>query len=203
MGAVQRSVATHRPSKRLRWEINDQGIRFIPVWEREEQRFALTPLGAALKTGAPGSARSTLLTLGSRWFQGSWEHIVHSLETGRTGMEKAWGMPLFDYLAQHGEEASLFSETMVGLHNGLSKPLPKSARYAAAQVLRGSSSSFATRSAWVSAGRAQRATIRGHRSMGGAPTVAGLRVTIWRSSLRCCRRPQPSARQATRGWHSR
>jgi hypothetical protein len=83
--------------------------------EREAQRFALTPLGAALKTGAPGSARSSLLTLGSRWNQGAWEHIVYSLETGGTGMEKAWGMPLFDYLAQHSEEASLFSETMVGL----------------------------------------------------------------------------------------
>ena len=26
-------------------------------------------------------------------------------------------MPLFDYLAQHPEDASLFSETMVGLHS--------------------------------------------------------------------------------------
>ena len=72
-----------------------------------------------------------------------------------------------------------------------------------AQVLRGSSSSCATRSACVSAGTAQRATIRGQRSMGGAPTIAGLRATIWRSSLRCRRRPQLSPRQATRGRHSR
>ena len=84
--------------------------------ERDEQRFALTPLGEALKTGAPGSARSSLLTLGSRWLLGAWEHIVYSVETGKTGMEKASGMGLFEYLAQHPEDASLFSETMVGIH---------------------------------------------------------------------------------------
>jgi hypothetical protein len=44
------------------------------------------------------------------------ENIMHSLETGRTGFEKAMGMPAFDYLARHPEEASLFSETMVGFH---------------------------------------------------------------------------------------
>ena len=86
--------------------------------EREAQRFALTPLGAALKTGAPGSARSSLLTLGSNWLAGAFERIMYSLETGRTGFEKAWGMPLFDYLAQHPEDASLFSKTMIGIHGG-------------------------------------------------------------------------------------
>jgi hypothetical protein len=86
--------------------------------EREAQRFALTPLGAALKIGAPGSARSSLLTIGSDWFTSAFGNIMYSLETGRTGFEKAWGMPVFDYLAQHPEDASLFSETMVGIHGG-------------------------------------------------------------------------------------
>ena len=84
--------------------------------EDEAQRFALTPLGAALKTGAPGSARSTLLTFGSPWFAGALDNLMYSLETGKTGFEKAWGMPVFGYLAQHPDEASLFSETMVGFH---------------------------------------------------------------------------------------
>ena len=41
---------------------------------------------------------------------------MYSLETGKTGFEKAFGMPVFDYLAQHPEEASHFSEAMVGFH---------------------------------------------------------------------------------------
>ena len=38
-------------------------------------------------------------------------------ETGKTGFEKAQGLAFFDYLAQHPEDASLFSEMMVGLHD--------------------------------------------------------------------------------------
>lgn len=79
-------------------------------------RFALTPLGETLKTGAPGSARATVLTFGSPMFVAGFENIMHSLATGETGFEKAMGMPVFEYLGQHPEEASLFSETMVGFH---------------------------------------------------------------------------------------
>jgi hypothetical protein len=84
--------------------------------EQAEQRFALTALGEAMKAGAPGAARATLLTLGSAWLERGFENIVHSVETGQTGIEKAHGMPVFDYLAQHPEDASLFSEAIVGIH---------------------------------------------------------------------------------------
>jgi hypothetical protein len=84
--------------------------------EQPEQRYALTALGEALRIGALGSGRGTVLTLGGGWVQRSFEHLVYSIQTGKTGFEKAHGMPLFEYLAQHPEEASLFSETMVGLH---------------------------------------------------------------------------------------
>jgi hypothetical protein len=62
--------------------------------EQKEQRYAL--LGAALKTNAPGSARSTVLAFGSPWAQSGWDHLVYSVQTGKTGFEKAQGMPLFD-----------------------------------------------------------------------------------------------------------
>ena len=57
-----------------------------------------------------------MLTVGSPWFNSAFDHIVHSIQTGETGFEKAQGMPVFDYLAQHPEDASLFSETMIGIH---------------------------------------------------------------------------------------
>jgi hypothetical protein len=80
------------------------------------ERFVLTALGEALKSDAPGSARATVLTFGGPMFHAGFENIMHSLETGQTGFEKAAGMPVFEYLAQHPDEASLFSETMVGFH---------------------------------------------------------------------------------------
>ena len=84
--------------------------------EGEGQRFALTPLGEALKTGAPGSARSTLLAFGGPAFTRGWEALAYSLETGKPGFEKVHGLPFFDFLAQNQEAASLFSEAMVGFH---------------------------------------------------------------------------------------
>lgn len=104
---------THAPSlHRLMRTLASLGV----LTERDAQGFALTPLGEALRSSAPGAARATLLTFGSPWFMSAFDNIMHSLETGGTGFEKAFGMPPFDYLSQHPDDAELFSETMVGFH---------------------------------------------------------------------------------------
>lgn len=82
------------------------------------RRFALTPLGESLKSGAPGSARSTILTFGGPTFVKAFDQIDHSLRTGGTGFEREFGKPIFDYFADHPDEASMFSESMVGFHGG-------------------------------------------------------------------------------------
>jgi hypothetical protein len=79
-------------------------------------RFAVTPLGAALKADAPGSARSTVLAMGGSVIRQAFAEFRYSLETGQTSLEKVAGMPFFDYLAQHPDEAAQFSEAMVGIH---------------------------------------------------------------------------------------
>ena len=111
---LARPARAHAPSlHRLMRTLASLGI----LAEQKDQRYALTTLGAALKTNAPGSARATVLTFGSPWAQSAWDHLVYSVQTGKTGFEKAQGMPLFDYLARHPEDASLFNETMVGFHS--------------------------------------------------------------------------------------
>jgi hypothetical protein len=106
-------TGTHAPSlHRFMRTLAGLGV----LAEREGQRFALTPLGEALKTGAPGAARSTLIAFGGPAFWRTWEEILYSLETGKPAFDKVWGMPLFDYLARHPEAASYFSEAMVGFH---------------------------------------------------------------------------------------
>jgi hypothetical protein len=84
--------------------------------EDDQRRFALTPLGAALKSGAPGSARATVLTLAGDWVWRGFEHMLYSVQTGKSGVEKSLGEPIFDWLAKNPEAASLFSETMIGFH---------------------------------------------------------------------------------------
>jgi len=106
-------TGTHAPSlHRLMRTLASMGL----LSEETGGRFGLTPLGAALKTGAPGSARATILTFGSPHFWQSMGEFPYSVQTGKTSAEKALGMPIFDYFAQNPDQGSLFSETMVGFH---------------------------------------------------------------------------------------
>src|SRR5262245_2468260 len=106
-------TGTHAPSLyRLMRTLASLGI----MSEDAAHCFALTPLGEALKTGAPGCARATILTLASdAWVRG-FGQLLYSVQTGKSGFEKMLGMPIFDWLAKNPEEASMFSETMVGFH---------------------------------------------------------------------------------------
>jgi hypothetical protein len=84
--------------------------------EPDGQRFALTPLGEAMKSDAPGAARATLLSLAGPIFWQAFGEYMYSLETGKTAFEKVFGMPAFDYLARHPEDAANFTQAMIGVH---------------------------------------------------------------------------------------
>jgi O-methyltransferase domain/Dimerisation domain len=79
-------------------------------------RFSLAPLGEALRADTPGSVRSSVLTVAGPLFTKSAGELHYSIKTGKTAFEKVFGMPLFEWLAKHPVEASMFSDTMVGLH---------------------------------------------------------------------------------------
>jgi hypothetical protein len=84
--------------------------------EDAARRFSLTPLGEALKTGAPGSARATILTLAGEPVGAAWQQLIYSVRTGKPAFEQAHGKPLFAWLAEHPTDAALFGETMIGFH---------------------------------------------------------------------------------------
>ena len=106
-------TGTHAPSLyRLMRTLAHLGL----LSEDAGQRFALTPLGEALKKNAPGSAYATVLTLASDWCANGFGELLYSVQTGKSGVEKYLGMPVFDWFGQNPEMASLFSETMVGFH---------------------------------------------------------------------------------------
>ena len=106
-------TGTHAPSlHRIMRTLASLGV----LTERDGGKFALTPLGEALRKDAPGCGYASVLTIGGPLFWRAWEEVLHSVETGKTAFEKVHGMPAFDYLAKHPDEASLFSQTMVGLH---------------------------------------------------------------------------------------
>ncbi|HXY76752.1 MAG TPA: methyltransferase [Steroidobacteraceae bacterium] len=106
-------TGTHAPSlRRLMRTLAGLGV----LVEGPPGEFALTPLGEALKSGAPGSARASILSLAGDRFWRSMGEFPYALQTGKPAHVKAHGLPLFDWLTKHPEEAALFSETMMGFH---------------------------------------------------------------------------------------
>lgn len=106
-------TGTHAPSlHRAMRALSDLGM----FKEDRDHRFSLTPLSEALKSGASGSVRSTVLMLTGDLFCRAMDNLLYSVQTGKTGFEQAFGMSFFDWLENHPEQASMFSETMVGYH---------------------------------------------------------------------------------------
>ena len=82
----------------------------------DDGRFSLTPLGEPLRSDVPGSVRAGILTMAGQWCWQAWEAFPSTVKTGKPAMDIVFGMPAFDWLAQHPDEARRFSETMVVVH---------------------------------------------------------------------------------------
>jgi len=114
------TTKTHAPSLyRLLRALASCGL----LHEVQPRMFVTTPLGAALQTGAPGAARSTILTLAGDWQWKAWDHFLASLRTGEPGLTAATGKSLFDFLAANPGDAARFDEAMVGMHGALGDAL--------------------------------------------------------------------------------
>jgi hypothetical protein len=109
-------TATHAPALyRVMRTLASLGL----FTEDQAHRFALRPLGESLKSGTPSYA--TALIMGGDMVERALDNILYSVQTGKTGFQNSFGMPLFDWLAGHPVEASLFNQTMVGIH-GMEPP---------------------------------------------------------------------------------
>ena len=78
--------------------------------------FALTSLGDALRSDAPGYTRSSILLLGSDAIWNAWGALPYVVETGNPGFDKANGQGMFDFLGDHPDDARRFSEAMLAVH---------------------------------------------------------------------------------------
>jgi ubiquinone/menaquinone biosynthesis C-methylase UbiE len=83
--------------------------------EGESRRFSLTPLAEPLRSDVAGSKRALALMMGDEQFR-AWAEIEYSIRTGKIAFDKAYGKPVFDYLAEHPDKARIFDAAMVGIH---------------------------------------------------------------------------------------
>jgi len=79
--------------------------------EPEPGIFVLTPLGTDLKKDSP-SRVCTQVIFNVELFWRIWGELAYSVTTGRPATEHVYGVPFFDHLKQHTEQASIFNEDM-------------------------------------------------------------------------------------------
>lgn len=106
------ATKTHAPSLyRLLRALASVGV----FAEDGQGRFSTTPLAECLRSNVPGSQRALAIMTGEEQFR-AWGDLLYSVQTGKTAFDKQYGMPVFDYLSKHPEQAKVFDAAMVGVH---------------------------------------------------------------------------------------
>jgi DNA-binding Lrp family transcriptional regulator len=85
----------------------------IGVFTAQDGVYALTPLGATLRPGVPGTLASLAVMMGSHWQVAARGGLYDSVRTGRPASWTVWGTGLFGYLSEHPDDAAIFNEAMV------------------------------------------------------------------------------------------
>ena len=97
------------------------------VTPEADGRFALGPLGEAVRSDSPGHARSMVRLMAGPLGWATLGEILHSVKTGETAADRALGQSIFDYLATAPQDAQLFNEMMIAFHG--SEPPAVAAAY--------------------------------------------------------------------------
>jgi hypothetical protein len=73
----------------------------------DQRRFTLTPMGALLQRGVPGSYWGHAVLTGEWWWR-AYADLLYTVKTGETAHSHVYGMEAFAYFAQHPETGELF-----------------------------------------------------------------------------------------------
>lgn len=103
--------------------------------ETAGKTFALTPIGAALRSGADGSLAGLAKYEGARCNLEACAELTHSARTGGSAFVKAHGMPIFDWMPQHPEEAAIYNSAMASLSTTTARAVAASYDFAASKTV--------------------------------------------------------------------
>ncbi len=121
-GELAKATATHAPSL-------DRFMRFLASLgvfaEEEDGRFALTPVGACLRAGVPGSFRAAVLFLaGPTPIHRMWSDLLYSVQTGEPAFDHLFGAGPFEYFARHPDDSAIFNEAMASMTAQIAAAVP-------------------------------------------------------------------------------
>jgi len=128
---LAKASGAHAPSlRRLLRLLASAGV----LVEDDKDRFALTPIGECLRSDVHGSQRDmALLFAGSG--TGAWGELLHSVQTGEPGIQRALGMDAFKFFAEHPEEAAIFNRAMTAVSTQVSIAVAAAYDFSAARKL--------------------------------------------------------------------
>jgi hypothetical protein len=108
-GELAAATGTHAPSLyRLLRALASVGV----FAEEGDGRFALTPLGATLQSGVPGSLRTFAMLQQDEEHLCAWGDLSYSLRTGAIAFDHCFGLDLWRYRARHPEGSGFFDQAM-------------------------------------------------------------------------------------------
>lgn len=106
---LARATGSHEPSLYRVLRL----LSALGVFEEHEQRsFALTSLGERLRSDASVGMRSWASLLEALGGVRPFERIIETVRSGKTGFDIAFGTPVFEFLAQHPDNAASFDAAM-------------------------------------------------------------------------------------------
>jgi hypothetical protein len=86
----------------------------VGVFAQEaDGRFRLNPRAESLRTGGPDSLRALAVMLGEEQDR-CWDDLFETVRTGESAFDRLYGRPVFAYLGEHPEQATLFDAAMTG-----------------------------------------------------------------------------------------
>ncbi len=107
--ALARATDTHAPSLRRMLRL----LASVGVFEEHaDGAFAPTPLGAALREGVPGSARSLVLLIAGERVQEAWRDLEYCVRTGNPVYRKRGVDDPFKDTSRAPEDEAHFDEAM-------------------------------------------------------------------------------------------
>jgi hypothetical protein len=118
---------------RLLRALGDVGV----VTEVESRLFALTPLGELLRSDVPGSLRGMMTVIGLPFHRNPWTDLYETIQTGESAFDRVYGMEIFQYLAEHPEDAAFFETEISSVSTALAVSVVHAAILAANPHLQG------------------------------------------------------------------
>lgn len=130
--ALAQTVGAHEPSL---YRLLRALAAFDVIDEIAPGEFALTPIGACLRTDTPDSLRDAALLWGSEQFMRTTSDMLNSVRTGESAFQHLFGTSAFDYYRDHPDVAAMMNAYWVALGRGIAPAVVAAYDFASAGLI--------------------------------------------------------------------